>query len=37
MAIKKQYLKSKPVCKVTFSIKAKEAKKVADALINAVQ
>lgn len=28
MAIKKQYLKSKPVCKVTFSIKAKEAKKV---------
>jgi len=29
MAIKKQYLKSKPVCKVTFSIPAKEAKKVA--------
>ncbi len=28
MAIKKQYLKSKPVCKVTFSIEAKEAKKV---------
>lgn len=28
MAIKKQYLKSKPVCKVTFSIPAKEAKKV---------
>ena len=29
MAIKKQYLKSKPVCKVTFSVPAKEAKKVA--------
>jgi len=28
MSIKKQYLKSKPVCKVTFSIKAKDAKKV---------
>lgn len=28
MAIKKQYLKSKPVCKVTFSIPAEEAKKV---------
>ncbi len=28
MAIKKQYLKSKPVCKVTFSVPAKEAKKV---------
>ena len=28
MAIKKQYLKSKPVCKVTFSIEAEEAKKV---------
>ena len=28
MAIKKQYLKSKPVCKVTFSIEAKDAKKV---------
>ena len=28
MAIKKQYLKSKPVCKVTFSISAKDAKKV---------
>ena len=27
MAIKKQYLKSKPVCKVTFSIEAEEAKK----------
>ncbi len=25
MAIKKQYIKSKPVCKVTFSIEAKEA------------
>lgn len=29
MAIKKQYLKSKPVCKVTFSVPAKEAKSVA--------
>lgn len=29
MAIKKQYLKSKPVCKVTFSIEAEDAKKVA--------
>ncbi|WP_248724188.1 isoamylase early set domain-containing protein [Seonamhaeicola sp. ML3] len=28
MAIKKQYLKTKPVCKVTFSIEAEEAKKV---------
>jgi len=28
MAIKKQFLKSKPVCKVTFSIPAKEANKV---------
>lgn len=28
MAIKKQYLKSKPVCKVTFTVPAKEAKKV---------
>ena len=28
MAIKKQYLKSKPVCKVTFSLEAEEAKKV---------
>ena len=28
MAIKKQYLKSKPICKVTFSIDAEEAKKV---------
>lgn len=28
MAIKKQYLKSKPVCKVTFSLPAEEAKKV---------
>ena len=28
MAIKKQYLKSKPVCKVTFSLEAKEAEKV---------
>lgn len=27
MAIKKQYLKSKPVCKVTFSILAEDAKK----------
>ncbi|WP_298237503.1 isoamylase early set domain-containing protein [uncultured Algibacter sp.] len=29
MAIKKQYLKSKPICKVTFSIEAEDAKKVA--------
>lgn len=29
MAIKKQYLKSKPVCKVTFSVPAKAAKHVA--------
>ncbi|TBN02373.1 glycoside hydrolase [Hyunsoonleella flava] len=29
MAIKKQYLKSKPICKVTFSIDAEDAKKVA--------
>lgn len=29
MAIKKQYLKSKPVCKVTFSTHAKEAESVA--------
>ncbi|WP_204346919.1 isoamylase early set domain-containing protein [Psychroserpens algicola] len=29
MAIKKQYLKSKPVCKVTFSVPAEEANKVA--------
>lgn len=28
MALKKQYLKSKPVCKVTFSILAEDAKKV---------
>lgn len=28
MAIKKQYLKSKPVCKVTFTVPAKEAAKV---------
>ena len=28
MAIKKQFLKSKPVCKVTFSLPAEEAKKV---------
>lgn len=28
MAITKQYLKSKPVCKVTFSIQAEEAKEV---------
>lgn len=28
MAIKKQYLKSKPICKVTFSIPANEAKEV---------
>jgi len=29
MAIKKQYLKSKPICKVTFTVPAKGAKKVA--------
>ncbi|OZV67199.1 isoamylase early set domain-containing protein [Winogradskyella aurantia] len=29
MAITKQYLKSKPVCKVTFTVPAEEAKKVA--------
>ena len=29
MAIKKQYLKSKPVCKVTFTVPAKEAAQVA--------
>ncbi|MFY9241897.1 MAG: isoamylase early set domain-containing protein [Polaribacter sp.] len=29
MAIKKQFLKSKPVCKVTFTLDAEEAKKVA--------
>ena len=29
MAISKQYLKTKPVCKVTFTVPAKEAKKVA--------
>jgi 1,4-alpha-glucan branching enzyme len=28
MAIKKQYLKSKPVCKVTFEVSAKEANNV---------
>jgi len=28
MAIKKQYLKTKPVCKVTFSVPAKEANEV---------
>jgi len=28
MAITKQYLKTKPVCKVTFSVPAEEAKKV---------
>ncbi|MEM6686391.1 MAG: isoamylase early set domain-containing protein [Bacteroidota bacterium] len=28
MAIKKQYLKSKPVCKVTFSVAAEEAETV---------
>jgi 1,4-alpha-glucan branching enzyme len=29
MAIKKQFLKSKPVCKVTFSIQAENAENVA--------
>lgn len=28
MAIKKQFLKSKPICKVTFTVDAPEAKKV---------
>ncbi|MEO7282898.1 isoamylase early set domain-containing protein [Gelidibacter sp.] len=28
MAITKQYLKSKPICKVTFSVPAEEAKEV---------
>ncbi len=28
MAIKKQYLKSKPICKVTFTVPAKNASKV---------
>ncbi|WP_040281261.1 isoamylase early set domain-containing protein [Psychroserpens damuponensis] len=28
MAIKKQFLKSKPICKVTFSVPAEDAKKV---------
>ena len=28
MAIKKQYLKTKPLCKVTFSVTAKEAEAV---------
>ena len=29
MAITKQYLKSKPVCKVTFTVPAEDSKKVA--------
>ena len=29
MAIKKQYLKTKPVCKVTFTVPAEEANEVA--------
>lgn len=29
MAIKKQFIKTKPVCKVTFSIEAKQANSVA--------
>lgn len=29
MSIKKQFVKSKPVCKVTFSVEAKEAQSVA--------
>ncbi|MEA1784640.1 isoamylase early set domain-containing protein [Arenibacter sp. GZD96] len=29
MAIAKQYLKSKPICKVTFTVAAADAKKVA--------
>jgi 1,4-alpha-glucan branching enzyme len=31
MSIKKQYLKSKPVCKVTFRINAEEAENAAEA------
>ena len=29
MAVKKQFIKTKPVCKVTFSLEAKEANNVA--------
>ena len=29
MAVKKQFVKTKPVCKVTFSVEAKEAQHVA--------
>lgn len=29
MSVKKQFIKTKPVCKVTFSIEAKEANQVA--------
>ncbi|KFF07010.1 isoamylase early set domain-containing protein [Flavobacterium reichenbachii] len=29
MSLKKQFIKTKPICKVTFSISAKEADKVA--------
>ncbi len=29
MAVKKQFIKTKPVCKVTFSLEAKEANSVA--------
>jgi len=29
MSVSKQYLKSKPICKVTFTVPAEEAKKVA--------
>ena len=29
MSIKKQFVKTKPVCKVTFSVVAKEAKEAA--------
>mgnify|MGYP001825675382 FL=1 len=29
MSIAKQYLKTKPICKVTFTVPAKDAKKVA--------
>ena len=28
MSVKKQFIKTKPVCKVTFSLEAKEAKEV---------
>jgi 1,4-alpha-glucan branching enzyme len=33
MAIKKQYLKTKPVCKVTFSLSTREAKDISKAAV----